>query len=84
MTQAGPADDPAAIEKHSVLLRGHRTSISLERIFWQGLIAAAAAEGLTVNALAARIDEARTGNLSSAIRVFLMQRLSGTSSDQGA
>ena len=74
MAQDGPADDPATIEKHSVLLRGHRTSISLERIFWQGLMAAAAEEGLTVNGLVARIDEARTGNLSSAIRVFLMER----------
>jgi len=77
MTQDGPADDPATIEKHSVLLRGHRTSISLERIFWQGLIAAAAEDRLTVNALVARIDEARTGNLSSAIRVFLMERRTG-------
>ncbi len=76
MAQAGPADDPATLEKHSVLLRGHRTSISLERIFWQGLMAAAAEERLTVNALVARIDEARTGNLSSAIRVFLMERRS--------
>ncbi len=74
MAQAGPADDPATLEKHSVLLRGHRTSISLERIFWQGLVAAATEERLTVNALVARIDEARTGNLSSAIRVFLMER----------
>jgi len=74
MAQDGPVDDPAAIEKHSVLLRGHRTSISLERIFWQGLIAAAAEDRLTVNALVALIDEARTGNLSSAIRVFLMER----------
>ena len=74
MAQDGPVDDPAAIEKHSVLLRGHSTSISLERIFWQGLIAAAAEDRVTVNALVARIDEARTGNLSSAIRVFLMER----------
>jgi len=74
MTQDGPADASATIEKHSVLLRGHRTSISLERIFWQGLIAAAAEDRVTVNALVARIDEARTGNLSSAIRVFLMER----------
>jgi predicted DNA-binding ribbon-helix-helix protein len=57
-----------------VVLRGHRTSISLERIFWDGLVAAAAADGMTVNALVARIDEMRSGNLSSAIRVWLMER----------
>lgn len=57
-----------------MVLRGHRTSISLERIFWDGLVAAAAADGMTVNALVARIDEMRSGNLSSAIRVWLMER----------
>jgi predicted DNA-binding ribbon-helix-helix protein len=58
-----------------VVLRGHRTSISLERIFWDGLVAAAAEDGITVNALVARIDEMRSGNLSSAIRVWLMERV---------
>ena len=76
---AGLAPDEARIEKHSVLLRGHRTSISLERAFWRALVAAAEAEGTTINALVARIDEGRSGNLSSAIRVWLLSR-AGTAS----
>ena len=71
---SGAAADETRIEKHSVLLRGHRTSISLERAFWRALLAAAEAEGITINTLVARIDEGRSGNLSSAIRVWLLAR----------
>ena len=62
--------------KHSVSLRGHRTSISLEEPFWQEFRRIAADEGLALNELAARLDEARdtdTG-LASAIRVYVLQR----------
>lgn len=65
--------DPARIEKHSVVLRGHRTSISLERAFWDALKRSAAARNLTVNQLVTDIDDRRRGNLSSAIRVHLLQ-----------
>ncbi|CUX81946.1 MAG: hypothetical protein HLUCCA05_03020 [Roseibaca calidilacus] len=60
--------------KHSVTLRGHRTSVSLEAEFWQEFRAIAAREGIALNALAARIDAARgdTG-LASAIRLFVLQ-----------
>ena len=63
--------------KRSVTIAGHRTSVSLEPVFWDALVAAAESEGRSVNALVAEIDEARTTNLSSAIRVFLFDRRGG-------
>ena len=60
--------------KRSVTIQGHRTSLSLEPLFWDALREAAAAEGKPLNALVAEIDEARTTNLSSAIRVWLLER----------
>ncbi|AEG50737.1 arylsulfate sulfotransferase-like protein [Sphingobium chlorophenolicum L-1] len=64
--------------KRSVTIAGHQTAISLEPIFWQALRAAAAREGLPVNALIARIDVARMAaadppNLASAIRCWLFR-----------
>lgn len=60
--------------KHSLTLHGHRTSVSLEPEFWAAFRAIAADEGSTVNALAAGIDAARTGDagLASAIRVYIL------------
>jgi predicted DNA-binding ribbon-helix-helix protein len=61
--------------KHSLTLRGHRTSVSLEDAFWQAFREIAAQEGKPINALAAEIDEARgvdTG-LASAIRVYVLR-----------
>ena len=65
--------------KHSVMIAGHATSISLEPVFWDALRAAAADEGLPLNALVARLDAERVtarspANLASAIRVWLFQR----------
>ena len=61
--------------KHSLTLRGHRTSVSLEREFWDAFRAIAAEKGQPLNALAAEIDEARgtERGLASAIRVFVLQ-----------
>jgi len=61
--------------KHSLTLRGHRTSVSLEDAFWQAFREVAAQEGKPISALAAEIDEARgvdTG-LASAIRVYVLR-----------
>jgi predicted DNA-binding ribbon-helix-helix protein len=61
--------------KHSVTLKGHRTSISLEDEFWVALRRIAARRGLSLNALIAEIDVSRgteTG-LASAIRVFVLR-----------
>ena len=65
--------------KRSVMIAGHSTSISLEPLFWNALREAAAAEGLPLNALVARIDTERVKtadppNLASAIRVWLFER----------
>ncbi len=62
----------AKLEKHSVTIAGHRTSISLERVFWHHLRRLAEREKLSVNELIRRIDEARTGSLSGALRVYVM------------
>jgi predicted DNA-binding ribbon-helix-helix protein len=61
-------------QKRSLTIAGHATSISLEPVFWQALHEAALAEGKPLAALVAEIDEARTTNLSSAIRVWLFGR----------
>ncbi len=63
-----------ALVKRSVTIQGHRTSFSLEPVFWEALRAAAAEDGKALNALVAEIDEARGTNLSSAIRVWLFER----------
>jgi predicted DNA-binding ribbon-helix-helix protein len=63
-----------ALVKRSVTIQGHRTSFSLEPVFWDALRAAAADDGKPINALVAEIDEARGTNLSSAIRVWLFER----------
>ena len=65
--------------KHSLTLRGHRTSVSLEEEFWQAFRSIAAERGVTLNQLAVEVDEARDGDvgLASAIRVFVLQRYRG-------
>lgn len=68
--------------KRSLTLRGHRTSVSLEEAFWAEFRRLAAGEGLAVNALAERIDEARGEvGLASAIRVFVLERALGRPRD---
>ena len=63
------------MKKHTLTIRGHATSISLEDIFWQALKEEAASQNLSIAALVARIDETRKTGLSSAIRVYLFKRL---------
>jgi predicted DNA-binding ribbon-helix-helix protein len=65
--------------KHSLTLRGHRTSVSLEPEFWQAFRAIAEAEGKGINQLAAEIDAARgtSAGLASAIRVHVLNHYKG-------
>lgn len=65
------------IRKRSVTLKGHRTSFSLEDAFWEALLDIAAEHAVTPTALVAEIDAERpsTDNLSSAIRLFVLDRL---------
>ncbi|ACA15625.1 Uncharacterized arylsulfate sulfotransferase-like protein [Methylobacterium sp. 4-46] len=66
----------AGLRKRSVMIAGHRTSVSLEDPFWEALQRLARARGLSVPALIGRIDAGRAGqNLSSAIRVFVLRAL---------
>jgi predicted DNA-binding ribbon-helix-helix protein len=61
--------------KRSVRIAGHRTSIALEEEFWDALKEIAKGEGVSLNALIARIDAQRlpkTRNLSRAIRLFVL------------
>lgn len=63
------------IRKRSVVIAGHRTSISVENAFWQALLAVAKARGLSANKLITGIDRERRGNLSSAIRLFVLAEI---------
>ncbi len=64
-------------KKHSLTLRGHRTSVSLEDPFWEVFCEIAASENRPINALAAEIDAERGTEmgLASAIRLFVLHRL---------
>ena len=67
-----PAGRPV---KHSLTLRGHRTSVSLEDLFWDQFRLIAEKDGQTINGLAAKIDEGRGDiGLASAIRVYVLKR----------
>ncbi len=61
-----------ALKKHSISLNGHRTSFSLEDEFWAGLQAIARQQNRAVQDLIEEIDRTRKGNLSSALRVFVL------------
>ena len=61
------------IGKWSVTIGGHKTSVSLERGFWDALKPVAAARGQTVSQLIAAVDDARDhANLSSALRILVL------------
>jgi len=62
--------------KISVAIGGHRTSLSLEPEFRRAFRALCRAEGLSETAVLAEIDRARGGNLSSAVRLWVLARLS--------
>ena len=64
--------DPTSIRKHSVLVAGHETSISLENAFWDAFCEVAQNQGLSINELVSQIDSDRAGNLSSAIRLYVL------------
>ena len=66
------------VVKHSVVIAGHRTSVSLEDAFWRALKDIATQEGISLAALIARVDAGRgEANLSSALRVFVLERALG-------
>lgn len=66
-----------AVQKRSVNISGHATSITMEAEFWTVLKQLAKHQKLTINDLVAQIDEERDPqtNLSSAIRVYILKSL---------
>jgi predicted DNA-binding ribbon-helix-helix protein len=61
------------VVKRSIVVAGHKTSVSLEDAFWRGLKEIAGGRHVTLSDLVATIDsERRHGNLSSAIRLFVL------------
>ena len=82
-TAVRPADgsEIGAMKKRSVVLAGHRTSVSLENAFWDALKAIAGRKNSTVNQLVTEIDKQRNGNLSSAIRVYVLRSLQSDLTD---
>ena len=59
--------------KRSIVIAGHKTSVSLEDAFWKGLKDIAGTRDMTLSELVAAIDsDRRHGNLSSAIRLFVL------------
>jgi predicted DNA-binding ribbon-helix-helix protein len=64
----------SGVVKRSLVIRGHRTSISLEKPFWDALARLAARREVSVPALVAEIDQTRGAetNLSSAVRLSVL------------
>jgi predicted DNA-binding ribbon-helix-helix protein len=69
------------IVKRSIVIGGHKTSVSLEDAFWQGLKEISHGQHLTLSNMVSNIDRVRQqSNLSSAIRLFVLDRLRTQSS----
>jgi predicted DNA-binding ribbon-helix-helix protein len=76
--QIGAGSMKSAIVKRSVVLAGHKTSVSLEEPFWQGLKDIAQRRHQPLSELIASIDAKRDlGNLSSAVRLFVLNYYQG-------
>jgi predicted DNA-binding ribbon-helix-helix protein len=65
----------STVTKRSVVIAGRKTSISLEDEFWNGLKAIARHHQRTLSSVVGEIDQKRSGNLSSAIRVYVFGNL---------
>ncbi len=63
----------SSLRKRSVTVAGHPTSFSLEEEFWADLQRVAHQRNLSLNGLVSSIDASRAGNLSSALRVFVLE-----------
>ena len=72
------------VVKRSIVIAGHKTSVSLEDAFWKGLKEIASAGNMTLSDLVASIDGGRRqGNLSSAIRLFVLDHYRSQASGNG-
>ncbi|MGC1780224.1 MAG: ribbon-helix-helix domain-containing protein [Xanthobacteraceae bacterium] len=71
------------VVKRSIVIAGHKTSVSLEDAFWKSLKDIAGERRITLSDLVASIDtERRHGNLSSAIRLFVLDHFQAKSSGE--
>ena len=61
--------------KRSVVVSGHRTSVSLENPFWDVLTQIATDQNVSLNKLITEVDRQRDGNLSSTLRVYVLKNL---------
>ena len=61
--------------KRSVVVSGHRTSVSLENPFWDVLTQIATDQNVSLNKLITEVDRQRDGNLSSTLRVYVLKKL---------
>jgi predicted DNA-binding ribbon-helix-helix protein len=69
--------------KRSIVVAGHKTSVSLEDAFWKGLKEIAAVRDMTLSELVAFVDSERQhGNLSSAIRLFVLDHYRSQTNEQ--
>ena len=69
----------SGVIKRSVAIAGHRTSVSLEAPFWEALKDVAQARGMSVQSLIGELDAGRgSHNLSSAIRIFVLEQVKRT------
>ena len=67
---------PSRVQKRSIVVLGHRTSVSIETPFWDQLKLLASRERLTLSDLVGKVEcEKQTPNLSSAIRLFVLDQL---------
>ena len=72
------------VAKRSIVIDGHKTSVSLEDAFWRDLKNIAHTQQASLGELVARIDQTRDrGNLSSAIRLFVLEHFQKNASSQG-
>jgi predicted DNA-binding ribbon-helix-helix protein len=69
---------PSSVIKHSIVIAGHKTSVSLEDCFWSGLKEIARHRELSLSNLVSAVETERANaNLSSALRVFVFQHFVG-------
>lgn len=66
--------DDATFQKRSLTLKGHKTSVALEKAFWTVLEEMAQSRNVSLPQLISEIDEKRKGSLSSALRLYALKR----------
>ena len=68
-------EEGTTIRKRSVFISGHHTSVSIEDAFWLQLKTIGRQKKRSITQIIAEVDRMRTGNLSSAIRVYILSQM---------